>query len=75
MSRWSFVLQVRFVWYELKGEEAAAFGFIKRTRNVHDATFMVMKKYERPSVERFDARWDAAKYVHRNYGLQYTPRP
>jgi RHS repeat-associated protein len=61
-------LQLHFVWHELTGSFSYALRDLRRTRNVVDATKVVEKEYEFPSIPHESVRIYWAKYVLKHYG-------
>lgn len=55
--------QLDFTWYELETFGFYGLGDLRNAGNVHDATHVFMKQYERPGVEAFDKRLAAANDV------------
>jgi hypothetical protein len=62
-SEYNFETQIAFIVYEFRGPESAAFRTIQGQQTVYDATYQVMKRYERPGIEHFDRRLREAQRV------------
>jgi RHS repeat-associated protein len=68
VSPYALRTQVRFVWYELNSGFSDVLADLRRVSSVRIATFMVMKRYEKPSIRHFDMRLRWAQCLTRHYG-------